>query len=74
MNPEHEFLTIEEACRFIGGESHPIHSATLRRGVKAGRFSPPVKIGPEKQGGGIRWLRSELLNDIQRLMAKRDRK
>ena len=62
-----ELLDVYEACRFIGG-SRPINPATLWRGVKAGRYSRPIKIGPQS----VRWRRSELQGDIDRMIAARD--
>jgi predicted DNA-binding transcriptional regulator AlpA len=62
-----ELLDMYEACRFIGG-SKPINPATLWRGVKAGRFSKPIKIGVQ----AVRWRRSELAADIERMAAERD--
>jgi predicted DNA-binding transcriptional regulator AlpA len=62
-----ELLDIYEACKFIGG-SRPINPATLWRGVKAGRYSRPIKIGPQ----AVRWRRSELQSDIDRMIAERD--
>ena len=49
-----ELLDRAEVCAFFGG-TKPIDTATLYRGVKAGRYPKPVKIGP----GSSRWLRSE---------------
>jgi predicted DNA-binding transcriptional regulator AlpA len=62
-----EHLDEDAACAFIGG-SKPIHPSTLWRGVKAGRFSRPIKIGPQS----VRWRRSELQRDIERMAAERD--
>jgi predicted DNA-binding transcriptional regulator AlpA len=59
-------LDDDAACRFLGG-TKPIHPTTLYRGVKAGRFSPPIKIGPQTN----RWIRRELQADIDRLAAQR---
>ncbi len=33
------------ACRIIGGDQSPIHRSTLYRGIRAGRFPAPIKIG-----------------------------
>jgi predicted DNA-binding transcriptional regulator AlpA len=66
MMPD-ELLDMYEACRFIGG-SKPINPATLWRGVKAGRFSKPIKIGVQ----AVRWRRTELAADIERMAADRD--
>jgi predicted DNA-binding transcriptional regulator AlpA len=41
-------------CARVGG-SRPIHPATWYRGVRAGRYPKPVKIGALS-----RWLRSEV--------------
>ncbi len=49
-----ELLDLKATCRFFGG-SRPLHPATLYRGIKAGRFPPPVKVGP----GASRWLAAE---------------
>jgi hypothetical protein len=34
--------TVFEACKVIGGESKPVHPSTFYRGVKKGRYSPPI--------------------------------
>jgi predicted DNA-binding transcriptional regulator AlpA len=62
-----DLLDMYEACRFIGG-SRPINPATLWRGVKAGRFSKPIKIGVQ----AVRWRRSELAADFERMAAERN--
>jgi predicted DNA-binding transcriptional regulator AlpA len=62
-----ELLDMYEACRFIGG-SKPINPATLWRGVKDGRYSKPIKIAAQ----AVRWRRSELERDIERMIAERD--
>jgi predicted DNA-binding transcriptional regulator AlpA len=62
-----ELLDQEAACKFIGG-SRPIHPTSLWRGVKAGRFSKPIKIGVQ----AVRWRRSELAADIERMAAERN--
>jgi predicted DNA-binding transcriptional regulator AlpA len=46
-----KLLTMTETCQFFGG-SKPINPATLYRGIKAGRYPAPVKIGPNIS----RWL------------------
>ena len=65
MKDEH--LDAPAACAFIGG-TRPIHPSTLWRGVKAGRFSKPIKIGAQS----VRWRRSELAADLDRMAAERD--
>jgi hypothetical protein len=52
------------ACRFFGN----IHPATLRRGVKAGRYSKPIKIAPNIS----RWIRAECQRDLEAIIAERD--
>jgi len=49
-----QLLDKGEVCRIFGG-TKPINPATLYRGIKAGRYPRPVKVGP----GSSRWLRSE---------------
>jgi hypothetical protein len=63
-----ELVDKEQACRVLGGDKKPIHPATLSRGVKTGRYSPPIKIGPQLR----RWRLRELQADIARLAAERD--
>lgn len=65
MKDEH--LDEQAACAFIGG-TRPIHPSTLWRGIKAGRFSKPIKIGAQS----VRWRRSELAADLDRMAAERD--
>lgn len=62
-----DLLDVYAACALIGG-SRPINPATLWRGVKAGRFSKPIKISAQS----VRWRRSELETDIERMIAERD--
>jgi predicted DNA-binding transcriptional regulator AlpA len=49
-----DLLDRVEVCRFFGG-SRPLNPATLYRGIRAGRYPQPVKVGP----GSSRWLRVE---------------
>ena len=46
MNDPIELITIDEACRIVGGEERPIHPATYYRGVAAGRYPAPVRVSP----------------------------
>ena len=66
-NMQDDLLDVNEACRLIGG-TKPINPSTLWRGIKAGRYSRPIKIGPQS----ARWRRSELEADINRMIAERD--
>lgn len=54
-----EFITVEDACRFIGG-TYPISRATYYRQVQAGRFPSPVHPSP----GISRIRKSELIAAI----------
>jgi predicted DNA-binding transcriptional regulator AlpA len=62
---DEELLDVLGACAFIGG-SRPINPATLWRGVKAGRYSKPIKVTPQS----VRWRRSDLQADIERMNAE----
>ena len=57
-----EFLDTPSACALIGG-TRPIHPSTLWRWIKAGRISPPAKLGPNTN----RFRRSQLLADLAAL-------
>ena len=59
-------LDRREACYFFGG-SKPIDASTLYRGIREGRYPPPVKVGP----GSSRWLRSECEAALQRMVEGR---
>lgn len=56
------------ACQIIGGENTPIHRSTLWRGINAGRYPKPLKIGP----GTNRWRVSELVAVLEKAAAERD--
>jgi predicted DNA-binding transcriptional regulator AlpA len=60
-----ELLDRTAACKFFGG-TKPLHPATLYRGVRTGRYPRPVKVG-----GLSRWLRSECLEALARMMEAR---
>lgn len=52
-----EFLVDENrALAVLGGKDSPIHRSTLWRGVAAGRYPPPIKVGPNTN----RWDRRQL--------------
>lgn len=55
MTDDEVMMTAAATCRFFGGPERPIHIATLYRGIAAGRYPPPVMIGPNS----ARWLLSE---------------
>ncbi|TPJ61261.1 hypothetical protein [Mesorhizobium sp. B2-6-1] len=56
------------ACRIIGGKNSPIHRSTLWRGISAGRYSKPLKVGPNTN----RWRRLELIACLEKAAAARD--
>jgi predicted DNA-binding transcriptional regulator AlpA len=47
-------LDKQEVLSFFGG-TRPLNASTLYRGINAGRYPRPLKVGP----GSSRWLRSE---------------
>jgi predicted DNA-binding transcriptional regulator AlpA len=57
------------ACQILGGASTPIHRSTLWRGIHAGRYPKPLKMGLAIN----RWRRDELLAMIELLSAARGR-
>jgi predicted DNA-binding transcriptional regulator AlpA len=62
-----DLLDEAEVCRYIGG-TKPINPSTLWRGVRDGRFSKPIHIGPQS----VRWIRGELRRDRERMIAARN--
>jgi predicted DNA-binding transcriptional regulator AlpA len=61
--PSDELLDCDTVCRLFGS----IHSATLYRGIAAGRYPAPIKIGPNTS----RWLRSECEAALAAMIARR---
>ena len=55
------------ACRIIGGDETPIHRSTLWRGIGAGRYPKPLKVGP----GTNRWRVSELVAVLEKAADER---
>jgi predicted DNA-binding transcriptional regulator AlpA len=66
MENDVPLLSRDEVCKFFGG-TRPINPATLYRGVAAGRYPKPVKVGP----GSSRWLRSECEAALQAMVQGR---
>jgi len=62
-----EMMTLPAVLTFFGGD-RPIHYSTLYRGIAAGRYPKPVRVGPNTS----RWLRSECLAARQALIDARD--
>jgi hypothetical protein len=63
-----EMVSMAGAIAILSGRQRPMHHTTLYRGIKAGRFPAPIRIGP----GSVRWLRSELVAVRDRMIAERD--
>ncbi len=63
-----DMITIDEACRIIGGDEKPIYFATYYRGAAAGRYPAPVHVSPRVS----RVCRSKLLAALERLMEAPD--
>jgi predicted DNA-binding transcriptional regulator AlpA len=59
-------LTMRDVCALFGG-SRPIDASTLYRGIRAGRYPAPIKVGP----GSSRWLRAEVEGVIAAMVARR---
>jgi predicted DNA-binding transcriptional regulator AlpA len=59
---------VQGACQILGGIHTPIHPATLYRGIKAGRYPKPIRVG----GNTSRWLVGELQASIERAAAARE--
>ena len=67
-NGDDVMMSLAETCRFYGGPDRPIHYSTLYRGIAAGRYPRPVRVGPNS----VRWLRSECRAVRQALVDARD--
>jgi predicted DNA-binding transcriptional regulator AlpA len=61
-----ELLTMRDVCALFGG-SRPIDPSTLYRGIRAGRYPSPVKVGPSSS----RWLRAEVEAALAVMVARR---
>jgi len=62
-----DMMTLAAACAFFGGD-RPLNPSTLYRGIKAKRYPPPVRVGPNSS----RWLRSECHAARRKLIEARD--
>ena len=67
MQYDLELMDADDTCRFFGG-SKTINPATLYRGMAAGRYPKPIKVGP----GSSRWIKSECVDAMERIIALRD--
>ena len=61
-----DLLDRPAVCRYFGG-CRPLNAATLYRGIRAGRYPAPIKVGP----GTSRWLRSECEAALQAMIERR---
>jgi len=61
-----ELIDVPEACKLLGG-SRPINAATYYRGVAAGIFPKPIKIG-----NSARIPKREIVAVIRARIAARD--
>jgi predicted DNA-binding transcriptional regulator AlpA len=60
-----ELLNVMEVRAFFGG-TKLIDTSTLYRGMHAGRYPRPVRVG------GMRWIRSECEAALAAMIAARD--
>jgi predicted DNA-binding transcriptional regulator AlpA len=63
---EDELLDLKTVCRLFGG-TRPINPATLYRGVRAGRYPAPIKVGPNMS----RWVADECRAALAAMIAGR---
>jgi predicted DNA-binding transcriptional regulator AlpA len=66
MDDNSTLLDLRAVCCFFGG-TRPINPATLYRGIRVGRYPPPIKVGP----GSSRWLRAECDEALGRMIRGR---
>jgi hypothetical protein len=60
-----EMMTQSATCAYFGGD-RPINPSTLYRGIAAGRYPPPIRIGPNTS----RWSRNQCRSARQKLMER----
>jgi predicted DNA-binding transcriptional regulator AlpA len=61
---DNALLDKQATCAFFGG----INPVTLHRGIAAGRYPKPIRVGPNSP----RWLRSECEAALNAMIAARD--
>ena len=64
---DRDLLDARAVCALFGG-TQPIHQSTLYRGIRAGRYPEPLKIGPKTN----RWKACECAAVLARLSAERN--
>jgi predicted DNA-binding transcriptional regulator AlpA len=69
-NDTPELIPIDQVCKLAGGEDQPLNPATIYRGIKAGIWPKPVRIGPNT----VRWIKAEVISTIKARIADRDGK
>jgi predicted DNA-binding transcriptional regulator AlpA len=57
MSDTDDLIPVATACRILGGDDSPLNPSTVWRWVKAGKISPPIKLGP----GTARFSRRKLV-------------
>jgi predicted DNA-binding transcriptional regulator AlpA len=57
-----QLLNRVETCRFFGN----IHPSTLWRGIRAGRYPAPIRIGPQLR----RWSRADCETALQAMIGE----
>jgi hypothetical protein len=62
-----DFTTQYEARVLIGGAGRPISLPTLYRGVAAGRYPRPARVGPNS----VRWSREEVASCVTGMLRSR---
>lgn len=53
--PHEQMMSIQEVCRFFGGQEKPVDQSTIYRWVRQGRLPPSVSLGPLLK----RWRKSD---------------
>ncbi len=58
-------MDVTETCRFFGGANSPLHQTTLYKGIRAGKYPPPIKQGP----GTSRWTLGSCRAALRKIIA-----
>jgi hypothetical protein len=59
-------MDVAETCRFFGGTNGPLHPTTLYKGIKAGRYPKPIKLGPMTS----RWVLGHCRTALMKIIAE----
>jgi len=68
MLKQRKLIDEHAACQVLGGVATPIHRSTLWRGIRAGRYPAPIKVGPATN----RWDEAELIACIEHAASGRE--